>query len=137
MAFSIRRVDYFYATVKDEPGEAYKLLSQFAELGINLLAFTAMPTGPMRAQLTLFPESSVRLMDAARKANLALDGPHPALLVQGDDALGALAGVHERLYRAGINVYASSGVADGRGGYGYVLYVRPEDYERAARTLEV
>ncbi len=26
MAFNIRRVDYFYTTVKDQPGEAYRLL---------------------------------------------------------------------------------------------------------------
>jgi hypothetical protein len=34
-------------------------------------------------------------------------------------------------------VYASSGVADGRGGYGYILYVRPEQYERATAALEL
>jgi hypothetical protein len=135
MAFRIRRADYFYATVQDAPGEAYKLLSRLAELGINLLAFTAMPVGPMRAQLTLFPEDSGLLVDAARKANLLLDGPHPALLVQGDDALGALAQVHEKLYQAGVNVYASSGVADGGGSFGYVLYVRREEYEQATQAL--
>jgi prephenate dehydratase len=47
MAFNIRRVDYFYTTVKDEPGEAYKVLSMLANLGINLLAVTAVPFGPM------------------------------------------------------------------------------------------
>ena len=43
MAFKIRRVDYFYTTVKDEPGEAYKVLSLLASLGINLVAVTAVP----------------------------------------------------------------------------------------------
>ncbi|UCE86633.1 MAG: hypothetical protein JSU66_02535, partial [Deltaproteobacteria bacterium] len=66
-----------------------------------------------------------------------LDGPHPALLVQGDDELGALAGVHALLHEANVNVYASSGVTDGKGSYGYVIYVRPEDYERAAAALRV
>jgi hypothetical protein len=56
-------------------------------------------------------------------------------LVQGDDELGALAGIHEKLYEANVNVYASSGVSDGKGSYGYVIYVRPEEYERAAKTL--
>jgi hypothetical protein len=36
-----------------------------------------------------------------------------------------------------VNVYASSGVADNQGSYGYVLYVKPEDYERAAAALQV
>jgi hypothetical protein len=135
MAFRIRRADYFYTTVQDAPGEAYKLLSLLAEAGINLLAFNAMPVGPKHAQLTLFPEDGDRLAEAARKANLLLDGPHPALLVQGDDALGALAQVHEKLYEAGVDVYASTGVTDGRGSYGYIVYVRPEEYEQAAQAL--
>jgi hypothetical protein len=36
-----------------------------------------------------------------------------------------------------VNVYASSGVTDGVGGYGYILYVKPEAYDRAARVLGV
>ncbi len=137
MACTIRRVDYFYTTVADRPGVAYRLLSQLAELGVNLVAFTAVPIGPMRAQLTLFPADTARFMSAAQQANLPLDGPHGAFLVQGDDSLGALAEVHEKLADAGVNVYASSGVSDGRGSYGYVLYVRPEEYERAANALDV
>ncbi len=137
MAFTIRPVDYYSTTVQDQPGEAYKLLAHFAELGINLLAFTAVPIGPSRAHLTLFPDDGERFLDAARKANLILDGPVHALLVQGDDSLGALAEVHEKLASAEVNVYASSAVTDGRGSYGYVVYVRPEEYERAAWALDV
>ena len=68
---------------------------------------------------------------------MTLDGPHPALLVQGDDEVGALAVIHEKLRDANVHVFASTGVADGRGGYGYIIYVRPEDFERAAKALEV
>lgn len=137
MAFNIRRADYFYAAVEDTPGAAYKLLSQLAELGINLLAFTAVPVGPMRTQLTLFPADTGKFKSAASNAKLELDGPHRALLAQGDDELGALADIHERLYEAGVNVYASSGVTDGKGSYGYVIYVRPEEYEQAVSALAV
>lgn len=137
MAYKIRRADYFYTTVQDKPGEGYRLLSLLAEMGINLLAATAIPVGPMRTQLTLFPEDAAKMESEAKKAGLVLDGPHRALLVQGDDELGALAGVHERLYEANVNVYASSGVTDGKGSYGYILYVRPGEYERAAAALEV
>jgi hypothetical protein len=94
-----------------------------------------LPVGPTRTQLTLFPEESARLVEAARRAGLTLDGPQPALLVQGDDELGALARVHRDLAQAGVNVYASTGVADGRGAFGYILYVRPDEYERAAQVL--
>jgi len=137
MSYRLRRVEYFHTTVVDQPGEAYKVLSGLADLGVNLLAFTAVPVGPRRAQLTLFPEDPGKMRAEASRAAMALDGPHPALLVQGDDALGALAAVHERIYRAGVNVYASTAIADGSGRYGCVVYVGPEDGDRAARALGV
>ena len=137
MAFQIRKVDYFYTAIEDRPGEAYKMLSQLAGLGINLLAMTAVPMGPMRTQLTLFPGDTLRMASEAKKAGVPLDGPHPALLVQGDDELGALVGVHEKLYQAKVNVAAATGVTDGKGCYGYVLYFRPDEFERAVVALEV
>ncbi len=137
MSHQIRQVGYFYATVSDHPGEAYKVLSQLANLGINLLAFSGLPLGPARTQLTIFPEDESKLQKASDLAGLTLDGPHPALLVQGDDVLGALAGIHAKLYEARVNVYASSAVTDGRGSYGYILYVRPDEVRRALDALEV
>ena len=137
MAFHIRRADYFYTRVKDQPGEAYQVLSKLADLGVNLLAFIGVPMGPTVTQLTLFPESTAKLTEAADMAGMVLDGPHPALLVQGDDQLGVLASVHKRLYQAEVNVYASYCVADGRGSFGYLLYVRPDEYDRAIAALNV
>jgi hypothetical protein len=133
MAHKIRRVDYFYATIEDP----YELLAQLANLGLNLLALTAVPLGPERTQLALFPEDAAKMVEAARKAGLVLDGPHRALLVHGDDELGALAKVHAKLHSAQVHVYASSGVTDGKGSYGYIIYVRPDEYERAAKAMEV
>jgi hypothetical protein len=135
MSLSIRRVSYFNAMVRDQPGEAYRTLQLLADVGINLLAFTATPIGPASAQLTLFPEDASLMTKTASRAGLQLDGPHPAVLVQGDDRLGALAQIHESLFAANVNVYASSGVADGRGGFGYVVYVRPEQFDQACKAL--
>ena len=137
MAFEIRRVGYYYTVVPDVPEHAGRLLSDLAGQGINLLAFSAVPMGPARTELTLFPEDGASLEAAARRAGFALDGPHRALLVQGDDELGALSRVHGLLSQAGVDVFASTGVTDGRGGFGYVIYVRPEHFENAASALEV
>jgi hypothetical protein len=137
MAFTIRRVDYFYASVRDELGAAYRVLSLLAERGVNLLAFTAVPSGPSLGQFALFPEDANKLVAEGHAAGLALDGPYHALLVQGDDELGALASVHERLVAAGVDIYASSGVTDGRGSFGYVVYVREEHFEKATTALGV
>jgi hypothetical protein len=135
MACSVRRVEYFSTTVKDQPGEAYKLLKTLADLGINLLAFTAVPIGPLQTRLTLFPEDDAKLAHEAQADRLELDGPHPALLVQGDDELGAFAEIHMKLSDARVNVYASTGVADGRGSFGYIIYLRPEEFARASAAL--
>jgi hypothetical protein len=137
MPFSVRRAEYFCATVRDQPGGASKLLSELAGRGVNLLAFTAVPVGPMHTQLTLFPEDATSIAVAAEKTDLVLDGPHPALLVQGDDELGALASIHARLHDANVNVYTATGVADGRGSFGYVVYVRPEKIDAAAAALGI
>ena len=135
MAYTIRRVEYYYATIRDELGVAYRVLAQLADLGVNLLAFTAVPSGPSLAQFALFPASPSKLTAEASAAQLPLEGPYHAFLVQGDDELGALANVHEQLFQAGVDVYASAGVTDGRGAFGYVVYVREDQFERAADAL--
>jgi len=135
MSARVRTVEYFYIMVKDRPGEAYRLLSHLATEQVNLLAFNAIPMGLEHTQLVLFPDSSDLLSKAAAGSGLTLTGPQRALLVQDDDRLGALADIHLTLLESNINVYASSGVTDGRGGYGYILYLRPEDFRKAAHVL--
>jgi len=135
MALQIKRAHYYHVTVQDQPGEAYRLLSRLSTGMVNLRAFNAVPVDSNHTQLVLFPEDEDALLLAAGKAGLVLTGPHPALLVQGDDELGALVEIHGALFNAGINVASSSGVTDGRGSFGYVVYLGKEDYERAAQIL--
>jgi hypothetical protein len=137
MTFAVRPAEYYYASVRDELGAAYRVLSLLAGRGVNLLAFTAVPAGPSLAQFALFPEVPAKLLVEARAAGLSLDGPHHALLVQGDDELGAFASVHERLLKVGVDIYASSGAIDGRGSFGYVMYVREDQFERAVEALDL
>jgi len=137
MAETIREVEYFYATVEDKPGEASRLLQHFSEKGVNWVALTAFSLGDGRSQLDFFPESAEKLQKAAIDAGVTLVGPKKAFLIQGDDRIGALAEYHLRLSNAGINVHAGYGVSDGSGRFGYVLWVKPEDFEEAARALGV
>lgn len=135
MAFTVRAVEYHYANVRDDLEATYRVLHALAERGVGLLAFTAVPTGPTLAQFALFPEDPGKLVAEARSAGLALDGPHHALLVQGDDELGALAQVHKALLDARVDIFASTGVTDSRGSFGYVIYVREDQFEQAASAL--
>jgi len=137
MAIRIRRVSYFNTTVHDQPGEAYRLLSLLAAQGLNLQAFTAIPVGPAQTQLTLFPDQKGKLEMEARRAGLHLDGPYPAILVQGDDHVGVLAEIHEQLFEANVNVYAANAVTDGKGDFGYLIYVREDEFDRAAKALGI
>jgi len=91
----------------------------------------------MRTQFTLFPDDGSKMNDGAKKAGLNLDGPHSALLIQGDDESGALADIYEKLSQADINVYESSGIANIKGSYGVILYVKQEDCEKAMAALKV
>jgi hypothetical protein len=136
MGVHIRRVDYYYVKVQDRPGEAYRLLSLLADQGIDLLAFSAVPLGGEVTQLVLFPADSVLFVKMAQQTALATTGPQSAFLITGDDKLGACAEIHRKLAAAGINVFSSSGVTDDRGGFGYLIHVRPEDSDRAAKVLE-
>ncbi|MCB9879151.1 MAG: hypothetical protein H6835_16265 [Planctomycetes bacterium] len=135
MSSQIRRVDYFYTSVAAEAGAAVEVLDQLAQLGVNLLAFSAVPIGPMRTQLTLFPEDRATFENAAHNAGLAVDGPHPALLASGADRHGIVASMLRRLTAAGIEVYASTGMANA-GCYCYLVHVRPNDIDRAVAALE-
>ena len=137
MAINISRVQYFYCNVRDKPGEAHKLLARLAASGVNLLAFNAIPMGLDQTQLILFPEDANPLARVAEEEGLLLDGPQFALLIRGDDELGTLAQIHHKLAETGVNVSASSGIADGRGGFGYIVYIAAEDYGEATAALGV
>ena len=135
MEDTVRRIEYFYATVGDEPGEGRRLLEHLSEKGVNLVAFTAFPVGSGKAQLDVIPESPAQLRKAAADAGVDLVGPKHAFLIQGDDRIGALHQYHLLLANAGINVRAANGTCGGTGTFGYILWVAPEEYERAAEAL--
>lgn len=130
-----RIVEYFYARVANEPEEAYKLLAELASADITLLAFSAVPVGPNHVDLTIFPDEAASFQILAARSSWPLTGPLHAILVQGDDRLGALAEIHKRLQEAQVQVYASTGVTDGHGGYGYVIYTKEGDHVAAAKAL--
>jgi hypothetical protein len=135
MSLSVRSVEYFYVRIHDSPQKAYELLAQLASREVNLLAFSAVPFGPNHVELTIFPDQGKTFTQLAEKLGWKTTGPLHALLVQGDDQLGTLAEIQRVLLDAGVSIYASSGVTDGSGHYGYVIYLKEEDHERAAAAL--
>lgn len=136
MALSVRIMQYFYTKVEDQPANAYDLLAKLASEEINLLAFSAVPFGAKQFEFTVFPNRSDSFVRLAKKLGWTLRGPQYACLIQGDDHLGALAEIQKALVEAGVSIYASSGVTDGNGHFGYVIYFRDGDQVAASKALE-
>jgi hypothetical protein len=135
MADTVRRVEYFYVTVPDTPGEGRKILAGLREQGVNLAAFLAFPTGGGESQIDLVPEDPAALREAAERAGVTLSEGKSAFLIQGDDRVGAVADATAKLAEADINATAAAATAAGTGSYGMILWVAPADYERAADVL--
>ena len=135
MAFNVRTVTYYYTRVLAEPGKPYELLARLADEDVNLMAFSAVPYGPNHVELTIFPDQIDNFLKVAKEMGLVLTGPQHAVLINGDDHLGALAEILKTLLDSGVDIYASTGVTDGQGGYGYVIYFKEGDYDRAAKAL--
>lgn len=134
MADTVRLVEYFYVTAPNKPGEGARALNTLKEAGVNLLAFSGFPEG-RRAQLDFIPADPAAFKRAAKGAKWKVVGPKRGFLVQGDDRVGAVAELLERLGAAKINVSAIDAlcVADGR--YGAIFWVAPKDVKKAAALL--
>jgi hypothetical protein len=127
----IRIVDCYYATVHDHPGEGCRLLEHISESGLNLIAFSAVPFGADETQICLVTDAPEVLQEAAANAGAVLIGPKKGFLIQGNDRIGALHAYHLTLSNAGVNVYSSSGVCDGTGRFGFILWVEADDFDKA------
>jgi hypothetical protein len=134
MSTSVRKVDYFYVTLSDTPGQGATILSELAAAGVNLLAFSGFPSG-RRAQLDLVPADPARLKAAARKLKLKLSAKKSGFIVDGDDRLGAMAGILDALATARINVTAMDAVATGDGRFGAIFWVKPQAVAKTAKLL--
>ena len=137
MALEIKKTEYFSITVTGNAGEAYNLLSRFADAGIGLLAFKATPTGHNKILFSIFPNDSLNMKKVAEKAGLKLDGPYTALIVKStSDEPGECADIFRRLSQVNINDFEASGIADIKDSWGVVLYLKPEDCEKALKVLK-
>ena len=134
MADTIRRVSYYYTTIPDKPGEGTRLLDVLRSAGVNLLALHAFPSA-RKAQVDFVPADAAGFAAAAKGAKIKLSKPKTAFLVEGDDRVGALAGLLGRLGAAKINVTAVTGVCAGMGRYGALLWVKARDVSKAAAAL--
>jgi len=134
MTESVRKVDYFYVTVPNTAGQGSAILSGLAAEGVNLLAFSGFPSGK-RAQLDLVPEDSAALKRAAKKMKLKLSARKSGFLVQGDDRVGAMTSILDKLAKAKISVTACDAVSAGEGRFGAIFWVQSAAAAKAGKAV--
>jgi hypothetical protein len=133
----IRRMDYYYVTVPDKPGEGERVLAALRGAGINLLGVSAFPHGARKSQLDLIPEDSAAFAKAAKSAGLKLSKKKSGFVIQGEDRPGAVADIASKLAKANINITSVQVFCAGAGRYGGMLWVKGPDLRKAAKTLGV
>lgn len=137
MPDEIRRIDYYYASVPDKPGEGARILAALRDAGVNLIGVSAFPHGARRSQLDLMPEDSATFVKAARAAGLKLSAKKSGFLIQGEERPGAVAEVVKRLAEANINVTSVQVFCAGSGRYGGMLWVKAPDLRKGAKALGI
>jgi hypothetical protein len=135
MADEVRKIDYYYVSVPDKPGEAARILSALHQAGINLMGFCGFPEGARKAQLDFLPEDPAAFARAARREGLKLSKKKTGFLIQGEDRPGAVAELLGKVSAAGINVTAIQAVSAGAGRYGAIVWVKAPDLRKAAKAL--
>jgi hypothetical protein len=133
MPDTTRLVEYFYVMAPNKPGEGARALATLRDAGVNLLAFSGFPQG-RRAQLDFLPADPAAFKQAAKRAKWKVVGPKRGFLIHGDDRIGAVADLLDRLARAKINVTAVDAVSGG-GRYGALLWVASKDVKKAATVI--
>jgi hypothetical protein len=135
MPDKVRRVDYFYALVPDKPGEALRITGKLKEAGVNLLSFTAFPAEGGKSQIDFVPENADAFVKAAKSVGVVLSPKKQALFIQGSDRVGAMAEIFKKLADAKVNVHAGNASCAAGGGFGCILWVKPQSFEAAAKAL--
>jgi hypothetical protein len=135
MADMVRKVSYAYVMIPNRTGSGAAALARLREAGVNLVACSGFPAAGGKAQLDLVTDDVAGLRRVARKSGWRLSAVKRALLVQGDDRIGAVHRYLAKLAAAKVNVVASAAVAAGKDRYGMILWVKAKDHARAAKAL--
>jgi hypothetical protein len=135
MADRVRKVKYAYVTVPNRAGQGERILQQLEQAGVNMLAFSAFPAKARMSQIDVVAENMAALRRVATKNGWPLSKVKKGFLVQGEDELGAVHRHVRKLATEKVNVTAADAVCAGKGRYGMILWVKPKDFNRAARLL--
>jgi hypothetical protein len=137
MSDQIKRIDYYYTTAPNKPGEGARILAALQRAGVNLVGVSAFPHGARRSQLDFIPEDNTTFEKAASDAGLKLSPKKSGFLIQGEGRPGAVAEVMMKLAEVNINVTSVQVFCAGSGRYGGMLWVEALDLRKADKALGI
>ncbi len=127
-----KRVTYFTAKLENKPGALLALAKELEAKKLGLVALKGMAHGNAGEILVVAKEPE-RLREAW-KASSVLVEEGVAFSLGGADKTGALVESLNALAGAGVNIAAIEAVAAGTS-FGSILWVAPEDLDKAAQVL--
>ena len=131
----VKKVTYCNTIVANRAAQGAKVLAELQRVGVNLTAFSGFPTGDGKAQLDFVTDNIAAVRRVFKKNGWELSKPKKGFLIYGADGVGAALHHIEKLGKEKISITAADAVYAGQGRFGMILWVRPEDYHRAARIL--
>jgi hypothetical protein len=132
----VKKVTYCNTVVTNRAAQGAKVLAELKRVGVNLTAFSGFPMGDGRAQLDFVTENIAAVRRVFKKNGWTLSKPKKGFLIYGVDGVGAAFNHIEKLGKEKISITAADAVYAGQGRFGMILWVKPEDYRRAARILK-
>jgi hypothetical protein len=127
-----KRVAYFKARIEDKPGALLGLAKDLKAKKLDLIGLRGVGQAG-QGEILVIAKSPDKLRDAW-KASGALAEEGVAFFLSGADKTGALVAALDAIANAGVNIVATEALAFGKK-FGAVLWVAPEDFDKAAQAL--
>jgi hypothetical protein len=132
----VKKVTYCNTIVSNRAAEGAKVLAELKRMGVSLTAFSGFPTSGGKAQLDFVTEDIAAVRRVFKEKGWQLSKPKKGFLIYGVDGVGAAFRHIKKLAKEKISITAADAVYAGQGRFGMILWVKPQDYRRAARVLK-
>ncbi len=132
----VKRVTYCHTVVANRAAAGASVLAELKRMGVNLAAFSGFPAPGGKAQLDFVTEDIAAVRRIFKRNGWTLSRPKKGFLIYGSDGVGAAFRHIKKLGAEKISITAADAVYAGQGRFGMILWVRADDYMRAARILK-
>jgi hypothetical protein len=128
-------LNYYSVVIPNKAGEGAKVLNALKEAGVNLISFWGYPIKGKKAVLDIAPADAKGCAKTLKKCGLAASPKKVAFFIDGEDHVGAVAEILDKLAAAGINVHAVQALCAGAGRFGSLVQVAEADEKKAKKVL--